>query len=249
MSVITCQFAGSKLGNATMQWLWARGYAQRQGCEFQCEPWIGQQVWALADAPITAKGLPQRSELDLQDGEVNVCLKGYAQNQKAMLYTKAQAQAWLKLKWDAEQILRPFLKGPQYKVVAHMRRGDFAPYGYPVVSLASYEACIAKYKLNSHLSANFETFLLVSEHSPRWSSMLPSNLSFLPDFLTLLTAKVLLRANSSFSWVAALLSNAEVYSPVIDGLVGGKDHDVEFIPGNHPKLSNLAGCTNLHLPE
>jgi hypothetical protein len=31
-------------------------------------------------------------------------------------------------------------------------------------------------------------------------------------------------------------------------LEGGKEHDVPFVCGNHPKFANLAGITDLSLP-
>ena len=64
---------------------------------------------------------------------------------------------------------------------------------------------------------------------------------WLPDFLRLYFARSIFRANSSFSWWAAFLSNAKVFSPVLDrreiysGKSGsGKEINVEFVEGNHP---------------
>jgi hypothetical protein len=186
----------------------------------------------------------------LKPDETDVEIRGYAQSQAAMIYTKREAQEWLGFRPEHGAFLAPFMpKNSKEKplVIAHVRRGDFGGYGYPLVSLSSYEGAIAEYRLNAHLKENFEVFCLVSELCPRIAHALPSALSFLPDFLMLANAPVLLRANSSFSWLAGLLSTGRVFSPVIDGLEGGREHDCKFVEGNWPRLSNLAGCTDLHV--
>ena len=76
---------------------------------------------------------------------------------------------------------------------------------------------------------------------PEGSEHLPAVMfDWLDDFLKLYFARTIFRANSSFSWWAAMLSpTATVYSPVIDkhhiyGVDGLKEIDVEFVEGNHP---------------
>ena len=62
---------------------------------------------------------------------------------------------------------------------------------------------------------------------------------FLPELLLMIFAKRIYRANSSFSWWGAFLSNAEIYSPVIKSKPvddRGKFHlqTCDFVEGNYP---------------
>ena len=62
---------------------------------------------------------------------------------------------------------------------------------------------------------------------------------FFPDFLRLMFAHTVVRANSSFSWWAACLSRGTVYSPVIhskpvDRINKYYCQDTHFVKGNHP---------------
>jgi hypothetical protein len=57
-------------------------------------------------------------------------------------------------------------------------------------------------------------------------------------------------ANSTFSFWAATLGNAKVYSPVIRGVRGGKpDAYAEFVEGNWPVMADNHPNTDLHLKE
>ena len=257
--VVWCRPAGSKFGNATMSWLHAYAHAQRVGAEFVCDPWIGEKVFNLPayGRPTKAcEAFPERSELNLRDDETNVRITAYAQSELATrLYTKEQAQEWLKPKHDASDLLKYFHLGPHQRVAAHIRRGDYIGYGYPMVSLSSYDHAITKHRLNSHLKGHtgydFEKFLLVSDLCPQiangWINDI-GDIQFIVDFTILRTSSVLLRANSSFSWVAGLLGTGRVFSPVITpDMVGGREHDCEFVEGNWPRLSCLAGCGDMRL--
>jgi hypothetical protein len=247
--VIICNPPGSKFGNATMSFLHAYAHAQRVGAEFLCPEWIGEKVFSLPAYRRPAPGLklPQRSEMDLGDDETNVEIRGYAQHQRAMIYTKTQAQEWLKPKYPDGEVLKYFHQSPWQKVSAHLRRGDFIGYNYPLISLSSYDRAISVHNLNAHLKEDFERFCLVSELSPQLGAGWVPGPSFLVDFTILRTSAIMLRANSSFSWVAGLLSKGRVFSPIIDQLEGGKEHNCDFVEGNWPRLSNLDGCTDLHV--
>lgn len=252
--VIVCNPPGHKLGNAAMSWLHAYAHAQRVGAEFQCPPWIGEKVFDLPkyDRPAkvgNARGpaiLPQRSEETLGDDETDVEIRGYAQNERAMIYTKRQAQEWLRPSHYWSVRFDDTLNAQKHHVVAHLRRGDYIGYGYPMVSLGSYDRCISTWRLNAHVKENFEVFRLVSELCPVLADI-PDEISFFIDFMFMVRAKVLLRANSSFSWLAGLLCNGRVFAPLIDGKPGGIEHDCDFVEGNWPRLSELAGCRELRV--
>lgn len=125
----------------------------------------------------------------------------------------------------------------------HYRRGDYASAGYPLVGRASVTAAMRKFGIT-------ESARVVSDEDVRTDQAFPGELSFVPDFITLMRAPVLFRANSSFSYWAAVLGHGRVFSPVITGLAGGVEHDnVPFIEGNSARLAGLPFVTELHLRE
>ncbi len=71
---------------------------------------------------------------------------------------------------------------------------------------------------------------------------------FLRDFFALYNADILFRANSTFSWWAATLGNAqnEVYSPVVEGLVGYQNQ-VKFVKGNWPRCVSMNSVSDYHI--
>jgi hypothetical protein len=54
------------------------------------------------------------------------------------------------------------------------------------------------------------------------------------DFFLMMKCKNLFRANSTFSWWAATLGDAQVFSPVVGQRTGWLD--VEFVEGNDEML-------------
>lgn len=145
--------------------------------------------------------------------------------------------------------------------VAHLRRDDVSdaaynrthPQGYSVVSMESYRRAFAKFGY-----AEDEIHWVSDDYTGTWhvgrkmryrggwtypagSEYLPAVMfDWLEDFLKIYFARTVFRANSSFSWWAAMLSpTARVFSPVIDkthiyGVDGMEEICVEFVEGNHP---------------
>ena len=249
--VIVCVPPGNKLGNSCMSYLHARAHAERVGAELQMDPWIGEKIFEVPINRIAPenRNLPRRNEFDLRPDETNVNIRTYAQSQSAMIYTRNQARKWLVMALFQEAVRLPVswlndhLDGPAGgRIFAHRRVGDYIGYGYPVVSELSYEQALAKFRLVGNL-------VFVTEENPSVVPSLPSELAFFPDFLRLLRAKILLRGNSSFSWLAGLLGFGHVFSPVIDGLEGGKEHDVRFVEGNWPRFANLPFVTDIYVKD
>lgn len=143
--------------------------------------------------------------------------------------------------------------------VAHVRRGDIAEEGYrgahSCVTLDSYR------RFASSLGIREDSIVWICEDPSvasdhRWRHKGGDNgweypegqrrlgddgvlFDFLPDFLTIHFAGVVLRGNSSFSWWAAELSDsAKVYSPVVEDrpeeMVGPNWVECEFVEGNAP---------------
>lgn len=249
MNVVWCHPAGSKLGNATMAFLYAYAHAQRVRAEFVCSPWIGEKVFALPEYGRPTKAMdkfPVRSEIDLAPDETNVRLTAYAQSEKATrLYSQEEARDWLKLQRSIEEVLSATEAMEAFDnddIVCHIRRGDFAGYGYPMVSRASYLRALTRHNLKGADVA------FISEEHPTPPGKLPAELSFLPDFYRMAYAPTLLRGNSSFSWLAGIIGKGRVFSPVIRAdMRGGEDHECAFIEGNWPRLTWLEGCGDLRL--
>lgn len=249
MSGILVASLMGRMGNQTMQWLFAYAFAQKYGREFQCEEWIGERIFDLPKyARPVSRDFKRVSELDIfgrpfgPSQNENLEFRGYAQTQAAMIYSKREAQSWLKLRPEIEEVCRKHRPDGE-RIVAHIRRGDYTGYGFVVVSAASCIQACDEFGLNSRAMS------MLTEEFPTAHDGLPDDLSFMPDFYRMMTAPTLLRGNSSFSWLAALLGNGLVLSPVIDGLEGGKEHHCRFVAGNWPRFANLDFTTDLHVRE
>lgn len=223
MTVIP-NFVG-RFGNALFIYAHARALAEQTGRELRTPYWIGCRIFEIDD-PLT-------------DAKPN--LHGYFQSQADIIYSREDCRRWFKFRPEIAELLA---KIPVPSIAAHRRVGDYPGSGYPVVSEQSY---LKAHEKLFHPSAKIEFITEENPHvHPYFSWLAP----FLPDFYRLMCAPFLYRGNSSFSWWAATLGDGIVYSPVIDGLEGGREHDdVEFVLGNHPRLANLDFTTELYLRE
>jgi hypothetical protein len=249
MSILVLQLQG-RFGNQACQYLFASAYAERHGFELQVEPWIGERIFQISHPrPHRHDMLPVFNEAQLAERVPDgpFVFRGYAQCQSAMLYTKRQAQAWLTMRPEIETACANAVLSTAAKdarVVCHQRVGDFKGYNYPICSAASYHRACEQYGLTQE----YPTCWFCTEESPiPHAGFLPDDLGFMPDFYRMVTAPTLLRGNSTFSWLAALLGDGLVLSPIIDGLEGGKEHDCAFVPGNWPRLANFDFTTDLHV--
>lgn len=217
-----------RFGNQMFQYAHARALAEREGRELHTNAWAGQKVFQIDDAPL--------------DGSEEMLPEHYRQDQESLIYTRSDARRWFA--WRAEIWEHLADIGGQLRLVGHLRRGDYLALGYPVVGMSATLAAIIAHGFGK------EIVTWVSEEAPRIPDGFAGELSFVPDFYRLSHASVLFRSNSSFSWWAATLGNGRVFSPIIEGLQGGVEHDsVPFVEGNWPRLAELPGITDLHLPE
>ena len=234
-----------RFGNCMFTYALARGYAERHGFQLQTGPWLGQQIFQLDDAPIE-KELPLRTEFDVVPGEADIAFRSYAMSQKAIdWYTRRDAQRWFQLRPKITEVL-PCV--PNY-CCAHLRHGDFLGLdGFVAVSRESYIRACGEYGINP----TEMQFVQEEPQSRSAPAALPSDVApFLPDFWLMMQARLLLRANSSFSWWAATLGKAEsVFSPKLDGILAGsrEPQAVPFVEGNWPAISTQHWfCSDLHL--
>lgn len=218
-----------RFGNQMFQYAYARAWAEREGRELRTNMWMGQRVFEIEDGPLEPgmEMLPQH----------------YRQDQESIdLYSRKQAREWFAWRAEVEEELAEAIQ--QDRVLSHLRRGDYMACGYPVITKAAVLAAVDR------SGVFWRRVAFVCEENPTVVDGFTGTLSFVPDFYRLAHARVLFRANSSFSWWAATLGDGQVYAPVINGLKGGVEHDeVTFVEGNWPKLADLPGITDLRLRD
>lgn len=214
----------ARLGNAMFGYAHARALSEQTGRELRVQPWIGEKIFTLDGA---SHPRPDGSE------EV---LRGYFQNQQSLIYTRADCRRWFALKPEIEAATARIQ--PQMPHV-HLRRGDYASAGYPLIGIEAVEAAMEQYGYGD------EAYVVVTDDVKN------PEICMVSDFVRLMRAPALFRANSTYSWWASVLSHGRVFSPVITGLAGGIEHDnVPYVEGNWPKCADgLDFVTDLHLKE
>jgi hypothetical protein len=242
MSIFNLHHLG-RWGNTLFGYAFARGYCERHGLELHMDPWVGEQIFEISH-PRCSVELPRMEETEIHRGLKDVSYRNYSQSQScADFYTVEQCRRWFTFRSEILCALRNALgiagmstRHPQ----AHLRRGDFSGYKYPLVSRSSYLNAAVKFGLDPNCVE------FVSDDHPWVDHNFTGEMDFLPDFYRLVRAPVLFRANSSFSfWAAVIGKHERVFSPVIDGLQGGIEHDVQFIEGNHARLSDHSFVTEI----
>ena len=219
-----------RFGNQLFQYAFAKSYAEKYNCTLEIpKNWVGRKIFKNIDDPPISNPLP-KTKLDIIPwGRKNIDLFGYfCAPEFVQFLTRKKLKKWFQIK-DKRTDLFP--KSEKY-LAAHLRRGDYTTqfsFLYCTVSKKSYLETISRFKLDKY------KVKWVSENNKKQHPLCEKeNISFLPDFITLLNADVILRANSSFSFWAAVLSDGEVYSPVVKKKTG--KNDVEFVRGNYPAM-------------
>jgi len=210
-----------RFGNQMFQYAHARAYANQNGHTLVTPKWMGQQLFDLPPQEIGNLG--------------DETISDYCQSQSHLIYSRQEARQWFRFKPELAS------RAPKLPCVAHRRAGDYERLGYVVVSKKSYLEAAKQFSLPD---SEF-----ITEECPHQIGGVPTEPNWIADFLLMARAEILLRGNSTFSWWAATLSNARVFSPIIEGKPGGKEHDCEFTEGNWPRFCDLYFVTDLHLPE
>lgn len=227
MSVITISSLGrfGRFGNQLFQYAFAEATAHRFGATLQTPPWIGQRLFGLSDPPISVT-FPTLPLDDIPD-HPDVDLHGYFQKARHLQhFSRARVKSLFTF---LPQWRERYCADGKSHMAAHLRRGDYAsrfPDVFCIISRDSYLRACDRFGLDRRM------LVWCSEES---ESTDRSECSFLHDFFTMMTADVLLRANSTFSWWAGVLGSARVYSPVVGWLTG--EHDVDFVEGNSSPIT------------
>ena len=263
ISVILQEGFGNRLG----QYAFARAYAEKHGCQLQTNRWMGQKIFQIDDPPIERE-LPQygMEEFEQWDGATDIQLAGWGQHQKNLIYSRADARRYFTFRPEILELLKPV---PHLEIAAHLRWADFLAIpeaGFIAISKASYYLACDQFHLNKDkLTFIAEESPLVvpaiepgqwlfphSEHHTRGTDDRITSMGFLPDFYAMITADVLLRANSTFSlWAGILGHHKRIFSPNLIGIIKQKEAQlVPFVEGNHMSISDgYGGHSELHLRE
>lgn len=154
-----------------------------------------------------------------------VDLYGYFQNEASLsLYSIKEAKEWLQFK---PEWIEKFPRKHEHYIAIHQRHGDY-------VSRYLHQFCVPKpesaMRLAKYICADFGDMPIVVVSEENAEDYDDPELSFLPDFFTLMQSDYLIRANSSFSWWAATLGNGVTFCPMVGDMVGWQD--VSYISGN-----------------
>jgi hypothetical protein len=155
-------------------------------------------------------------------------------NVQLMLFAKKQIREWFTFRSEFA------FKSP-YEKVGHLRR--FLLWDQMTnVSEKSYSDAMCKFGYNP------DDFEVVHAIMPHKTPDIPEWLEYIVDFQILIQAKVMFRANSSFSYIAAELGCGEVYSPNIKCVpTGSKTQWCNFEKGNHGSFWPRGSITQTEL--
>jgi hypothetical protein len=233
-----------RLGNLLFIYAYARAYAEQNGYSLCIPPWVGERVFNIPEADRT----PSHS-CDI------VCCENYRQSQDDLIYTRQQVKSWLQFRPEILTQLHQ-LDQSQPEIILNVREGDDYS-GFARVSRESYINACRKFGFDPEKAA-WETDTQATRMPQftvfagnEWGSGLGTSAVGIPSFYRLMKAKVLFRANSTFSWWAATLSDGRIFSPVVEGLSGSPRVTCDnFVEGNWPAMTPGAGTnTDLHLKE
>lgn len=231
-----------RFGNLLFIYAHARAWAEQNGYELCLPPWVGEKVFDIPEAV-----RPDKFKPDM------VWPENMRQNQESLIYTRKQVREWLRFKPEIEERLQP-ARCNSGTVMLNVRQGqDYRSAGLVTLSNECYVDAARRYGFRGPFA--FETDLnpmrLKSFDGNIDASGLGTTWAGLPSFYRLMTAPVLFRANSTFSWWAATLSHGKVYSPMIRGLKGAVSNVYcdYFVLGNHPVMCECPENSDLHLKE
>lgn len=239
MKVVQLSLSG-KFANQCITYAFGMELAERYNAELQTEYWYGIDLFKdVANNPISGEadycvsGTPFDSTIfephcDVAYFHNFLTFHKLDENGKRVhdiRFTKTQLRKWFEFK-DEYKIDSCF---ENVFHVRHWNPNESNWNGYPATNISR----------SSYIKAMIENgfdikcFEEVSDYRPHDKIIVPDRFSFIEDFQILTQAKVMLRANSSFSWLAGVLGNGRVFSPQMEGVAGGwLPQDVEFKENN-----------------
>lgn len=243
-----------RAGNQLFLYAFARAYAAHHGCELQIPAdWWGRKVFTNVQEKEISHHLPQ-TPLDSRPGSVigewfgqtDIDIFSYCQHQRYLdFYTRAWVRDWFTIK---DEYLAFACGMEQSYTALHVRHGDYLSnplfrQRYCSINLQCYYRALKEYDIHPPI-------YVVQDGGRRPAAELEDQgLEWLQDWMSLIHAACLFRANSSFSVWAGWLSQGRVFSPVIGDRVGLCD-DVKFVEGNHENTAPFfPNQSSLYLKE
>jgi len=217
-----------RFGNQLLQYAYLRSYAEAAGCGVEAGDWIGRDLFGLDD-PLVSRPLPRLAEgafdaaAALAPGSrppPRVDLAGFFSLPTAVYaHRRDRLRALFELQGSAraaiDGVWRRLDAEGRTLVAVHLRRGDFGYDQFWIAPLRWYREWLAAIwpQLDKPLlyvaSDDASALQAFAEYAPVGLAMLgglPPDLGFLGDFFVLSRAAALAIANSSFSFVAAMLN-------------------------------------------
>lgn len=230
-----------RFGNLLFQYCFLRAYCERNGLDVCLLPWVGEKVFDIPEAV-------------RPNGKADVTLpEDTHQRQESLIFTRKQVREWLRIKPHVLEMLQP-AKCKEQVILNQRKAEDYIGAGLVTLSRESYRHAAMRYGYSLN-DCGWETDTEpthLEQFQGDWSaSGFNTTWVGLPSFYRLMTAPVLFRANSTFSFWAATLSDGKVYSPVIKGIRGGvRDQYCDnFVVGNWPVMADNYPNTDLHLKD
>lgn len=229
-----------RLGNILFQVAHGLAWCEQNGYTLAMHPWVGDRIFTLPQIADARAIKP-----DLVWGE------RLLQEQEDIIYTRKQVREWFTFK---PQVLQRLSAIRPVDLLFDVRHGqDILDAGLVHLSIESY----ARAAHDRGYPVNEAYWEIYPDNPTRLPSFDGDDTSCglgvsevsIPAFYRLMTAKVHFRAPSTFSWWAATLGNATVYSPVIRNICGGvtNQHCGEWVHGNWPAAA--ASHSDWHIKE
>lgn len=237
-------FLTGRMGNILFQYAYARAWAEQNGYELCMLPWIGEIVFS---------GVPEAKRPDKYKPDL-VWPEHLRQHQRDLIYTRKQVREWFAFKPEILEMLQP-AKCPRH-VCLNIRQGqDYRDAGLVTLSRQCYMDAAKRlgYGVDDIcFEIDTQFFTLPNFQGNVTAGGFGVSEVVLPSFYRLMTAPVLFRANSSFSWWAATLAdNQNIYAPLIYDLKGGipNTYCPQFVNANWPAMVNSPDHSELHLKD
>lgn len=231
-----------RLGNLCFQAAYAKAWCIQNNYDLCMLPWIGEIVF---------EGFPPAIRPDKCKPDI-VWTDRLFQHQRDLIYTRKQVKEWFAFKPEILEMLQP-AKCPRH-VCLNIRQGqDYRDAGLVTLSKQCYVDA-AKQRGYGVDDICFEIDTQFFTLSNFQGNVKAGGFGVcevvLPSFYRLMTAPVLFRANSTFSyWAHVLSDNQNIYAPLIRDLKGGilDTYCPEFVNANWPAMVNSPDHSDLHL--
>lgn len=249
-----------RFGNQLFTVAYANAYAQSIGAVLELPAeWSGRIIFPhFKDYPTISTGLPCPGFHYMPNGETNLALLGFYQNQTALnLWKNMPYKTWFKFNPLFENICYEFynwdkIVNPQNlehpTVLYHRRAGDYIETPYPIIELNHILNIMRDHMVGTR-RYKFSGCGDCPDNQKLPQFFRNTKIDFISDFIFMTMADVLIRSNSSFSWWAAALGKPgqTVLAPLVQGETS-KEATPPFVEGNYPAfVPHDAHHTDLHL--